>query len=113
MAEVTLRNMRKQPFLATMYHDIACRRRQSCSCAVAYVTGAKGKGVGLKSPASFQIDALSQASVDAAVLHLPQVKSALKDGWLVTVGAPAPVTPATTPTAAPGDAENGSRKGRR
>lgn len=85
MAEVTLRNTRRQPFLATMYHDIVCRRRQACSCQVVHISGPRGKRMSLKSPASFQVDALSALRVDAAVMHLPQVKAAVKSGWLERV----------------------------
>lgn len=82
MAVVTLRNTRRQPFLATMYHDVVCRRRGACSCQIVHISGPRGKRMSLKSPASFQVDALSTLDVDAAALHLPQVKSALKSGWL-------------------------------
>ena len=83
MPEITLRNTRRQPFLATVYHHIVCRRTQVCSCQVQHVVGPKGKRVARKNPDSFQVNALSELKVDARVRHLPQVKAALKSGWLV------------------------------
>ena len=80
--EVILRNMKRQPFLTTMYHDIVCRRRQSCNCKIYYAKGSKGKRISIKEPQSFQVNALSSLKVDAYALHLPHVKSALKSGWL-------------------------------
>lgn len=79
---VLLRNNWRQPFIATMYHDIACRRAQRCLCKVTRGVSPAGKPVAVRWPASFQIDGKSIISVDEAALHLPQVKSALKSGWL-------------------------------
>jgi hypothetical protein len=112
MSEVTLRNTRRQPFLATMYHDIVCRRRGSCNCSISFTVGPKGKRVAVKSPQSFQVDAMSKLTVDAAVLHLPMVQTALKNGWLVKSGIKAsPAAPAKV-EAAPATNGNG-KKGRR
>lgn len=120
MQEVTLKNAKRLPFLATVYHDIACRRAKSCTCSIEYMTGPGGKRVSRKNPMSFQVDALSSLKVPASVLHLPQVQRAIKSGWLVRVmeevTAPvveadgAVVTSASPEVAKP--VSNGRRKGR-
>lgn len=114
MAEVILRNVKRQPFLTTMYHDVVCRRRQSCGCKISYIVSPKGKRISAKQPDSFQINALSELKVDAAVLHLPHVKAAIKRGWLIreaVVAAKASVS-APAPTPAP-EPEAKTKKGRR
>ena len=80
---VSLRNAWQKPFIATMYHDVFCRRRGECCCGVVKVRSEKGKLVTERQPKSFQIDVGKSDEFDQAVLHLPQVKKAVKDGWLV------------------------------
>lgn len=119
--EVILRNTKRQPFLTTMYHDIVCRRRQSCSCKIFYTKSASGKRISSKQPQSFQINALTALKVDAYALHLPHVKAALKSGWLIREDVAAPVAkpkkeaaPKPEPKSEPVAETNGkSKKGRR
>lgn len=101
MSDVTLRNAKRQPFLATVYHDIACRRAKSCTCQIEYYTGPGGKRMSRKNPLSFQIDALSSKEVPASVLHLPQVQKALKSKWLVRVETKVQPKPVAAAPAAP------------
>ena len=125
---VSLRNTLRKPFIATMYHGIFCRRGGECRCGVQKVRSESGKLVTERQPKSFQINSGKSLTVDRAALHLPQVKKAVKDGWLVrsdlekaqaagkatpmssTAGAtpvPRPITPD-----APAPAVNGKKKGR-
>lgn len=97
MKEVTLKNAKRQPFLATVYHDVACRQAKACTCKITFVTGPKGKRVSRKQPMSFQIDALSEKKVPMSALYLPQVQQALKNGWLVRVEEVASAVSAPTP----------------
>jgi len=117
MAEVILRNVKRQPFLTTVLHDIVCRRRQSCGCKISYIVSPKGKRISAKQPDSFQINALSELKVDAVVLHLPHVKAALKRGWLVRkeIAVKAPVAAqSSVPKPAPvPEPEAKNKKGRR
>ena len=86
MAKVILINRKRQTFIATMYHDEMCRRANRCFCSVGYGTSTSGKRVSIKYPGSFQVNALSASEpLDAAVLHLRQVKEAMKgsDPWIV------------------------------
>lgn len=118
MKEVTLKNAKRQPFLATVYHDIACRRAKECTCSIEHVAGPNGKRVSRKNPMSFQIDGMSTSKVPFSVLHLPQVQKALKSKWLVRVeGAPATAPKAVDTATAPTTTEEASaptgRRGRR
>ena len=112
MSEVTLKNAERRPFLATVYHDIACRKAKVCTCSVEFYTGPNGKRVSRKNPMSFQVDAMSTATVPASVLHLPQVKQAIKSGWLKKVGASS--APVAAVVAEPALEDNAvPRRGRR
>jgi hypothetical protein len=120
MTEVIIKNNKRQPFLAVMYHDVVCRRRGSCSCAISSMVSPQGKRISMKNPASFQIDALSEKKLEMVVMHLPMVKSALKSGWLsrVDVKAPKGHVAAVLPSSmeesdSNNNATTGGKKGRR
>lgn len=80
---VTLRNTKRTAFYGTFYPNIVGRRTSDKLYDVRRVRSARGKIVSEKQPHSFMVPALDKATVHAAALQLPQVKAALKSGWLV------------------------------
>lgn len=102
MAQIVLRNTERQTFMVTEYHEVVCRRRNACKCKVTRVTSPRGKAVSRKDPRSFHIFGLSDSRpLDMEVLYLPEVRAALKSGWLKKVGADAPKVAETKPAAKP------------
>jgi hypothetical protein len=103
MPSVILKNTERRTFVASMYHEIFCRRAGKCACSVRRMTGPKGKAVSVKSPASFHVFAKEESrALPMEVLHLPQVKAARASGWLKVVEskeAPKPVKAVVTPEA--------------
>lgn len=82
---VTLKNTGLETFIATYYTSICGRRSGAKLYSVRKVRSPRGKIVGVKQPHSFSIVPGEQASVHDVALHLPQVKSARKSGWLEVV----------------------------
>jgi len=96
--QIILVNQRAAPFLATEYHDIVCRRRDRCDCAVKESLGPDNKPRFKKLPKSFHIEAKSKSRpLDRAVLFIPQVRDALKASppWLKVEEIPKPEKKAT------------------
>lgn len=86
MAErlVVLKNTGPTPLQFDLYHSIVCARRQRCSCKVDHPGGPKGKP--RYNPASFRLAPGQQSdALPAAVLLIPQVKTAKERGNLVVV----------------------------
>lgn len=96
---VILKNKRLDLFEATEYHDLVCRRRDHCLCTNTIVPGPSGKHMTLRAPRSFRVLGKTESEpMDSAILLIPQVKEAIKLGWLERIDvedAPAKPAPAT------------------
>lgn len=101
---VILKNTRHQAFYATYYTEVTGRRTTDRLYDVRKVRSPAGKIVSEKQPHSFMVPALEQETVHDVALHLPQVKAALKSGWLVKVEAKAAAAP--PPASASGGASS-------
>jgi hypothetical protein len=83
---VQLKNRDRKPFVATLYHDVYCKKAGKCACTkrtfqqpARAPDGTEGWAVTEKLiPSSFRIEPKSTSDdLDDAVLHLPQVQAAL------------------------------------
>lgn len=72
------------PFQFTLHHDFVCARRQKCSCRTENPIGKIGKPLRLEASVRL-LPKETSSSLPAAVLGLPQVKSALRKGKLIVV----------------------------
>lgn len=81
---VVLLNKGSIPFQADLFHSIVCARRQKCTCKVDHPQGPKGAP--RHNPASFRIEQGKKSKpLPAAVLRIPQVKTAISRGTLKLV----------------------------
>jgi len=89
--KIQLQNVTSQPFEFTEYHDVVCRRRDACKCAIKHAVGPNGKNVSKHLPRSFRVAAGSISEpVDREVLYVQHVADLVKVGKLVIVDLEAP-----------------------
>ena len=90
---IILKNTRYDRFDGTYYPDVIGRRSSERLYSVRRVRSPNGKMLSEKQPHSFMVPAKGQMTVHEAALHLPQVKAALKSGWLVREAVPVAAPP--------------------
>jgi hypothetical protein len=90
MAQVTLKNPRKEVFLFTLYHSVYCGTSQTCACdkqrVLRQVQGGV-KYVDIVNPVGVHLEGGTSQSFDAAVLNIQPVGAAVKSGRLLKVEA--------------------------
>lgn len=107
---IALRNTHKYlPFTATFYPEIAGKKTGDQLYEVKLIKSRKGKTISVKEPHSFQIQPQQVELVHDAAAHMPQVKAAIKQGWLVVVPQGTKAAPAKAEASA--KIANGNGKG--
>ena len=81
--KVVLRSHKRQVFHGNLYHGVVCRRALTCFCHQYESRSEAGKRVTVKAPKCFHVFGLSESeALPAEVLYLPEVKDAIRSGWL-------------------------------
>lgn len=95
--QVVLVNNKHKTFFGNLYHDVVCRRVGACSCRKVKVRSAQGKVVTRKDPAGLHVFPKAESkALPGEVLHVPEVRAAVKGGWL-SVKRQQPVIPEPAP----------------